>query len=199
MSSPGLASASAPPVSPPLPAAVLWDMDGTLVDTEGYWMDAETALVESFGGTWTHEQALTLVGSGLDRSGEILQDAGVRMAVPDIVAHLTRVVSERLATDGNPFRPGAVELLRALRAQGVRTALVTMSLRDMALTVAGQMGFDAFDLVVAGDDVTRPKPFPDPCTSSRWASRRRRGSTSISRATSRSPSPSSRAPVGWMP
>lgn len=140
MSSPGLASASAPPVSPPLPAAVLWDMDGTLVDTEGYWMDAETALVESFGGTWTHEQALTLVGSGLDRSGEILQDAGVRMAVPDIVAHLTRVVSERLATDGNPFRPGAVELLRALRAQGVRTALVTMSLRDMALTVAGQMG-----------------------------------------------------------
>ena len=162
MSSPGLASASAPPVSPPLPAAVLWDMDGTLVDTEGYWMDAETALVESFGGTWTHEQALTLVGSGLDRSGESLQDAGVRMAVPDIVAHLTRVVSERLATDGNPFRPGAVDLLRALRARGVRTALVTMSLRDMALTVAGQMGFDAFDLVVAGDDVTRPKPFPDP-------------------------------------
>ncbi|MBN9177309.1 MAG: HAD family phosphatase [Microbacterium sp.] len=137
-------------------------MDGTLVDTEGYWMDAETALVESFGGTWTHEQALTLVGSGLDRSGEILQDAGVRMAVPDIVAHLTRVVAARLSTEGNPFRPGAVELLQDLRAAGVRTALVTMSLRDMALTVAGQMGFDAFDLVVAGDDVTRPKPFPDP-------------------------------------
>ena len=98
MSSPGLASASAPPVSPALPAAVLWDMDGTLVDTEGYWMDAETALVESFGGTWSHEQALTLVGSGLDRSGEILQDAGVRMPVPEIIAHLTRVVADRLAS-----------------------------------------------------------------------------------------------------
>ena len=158
MSSPGLASASAPPVSPPLPAAVLWDMDGTLVDTEGYWMDAETALVESFGGSWTHEQALTLVGSGLDRSGEILQDAGVRMTVPDIVAHLTRVVSERLATDGNPFRPGAVELLRALRAQGVRTALVTMSLRDMALIRQTALEFDTLkpEAVIA-----RLKPIVD--------------------------------------
>ena len=47
-----------------LPAAVLWDMDGTLVDTEKYWMAAETVLVESFGGAWSHEQSLQLVGSG---------------------------------------------------------------------------------------------------------------------------------------
>lgn len=145
-----------------LPAAVLWDMDGTLVDTEHFWMDAETALVESFGGSWSHEQALTLVGSGLDRSAEILQDAGVRMSVRDIVDHLTATVQDRLATEGNPFRPGAVALLQGLRRAGVPTALVTMSLRSMATTVADQMGFDAFDLVVAGDDVTRPKPFPDP-------------------------------------
>ncbi|RLK49254.1 HAD family hydrolase [Microbacterium telephonicum] len=145
-----------------LPAAVLWDMDGTLVDTEGYWMAAETALVESFGGTWTHEQALTLVGSGLERSAEILQEAGVRMSVTDIVDHLSDAVSRTLAEQGNPFRPGARELLAQLKEAGVRTALVTMSLRSMADTVAGQMGFDAFDLVVAGDEVTRPKPFPDP-------------------------------------
>ena len=65
---------------PTYPAAVLWDMDGTIVDTEPYWMAAETALVESFGGTWTHENALALVGKGLLYSAEILRDAGVRMA-----------------------------------------------------------------------------------------------------------------------
>ena len=115
-----------------LPAAVLWDMDGTLVDTEVYWMSAETALVESFGGTWTHEQALTLVGQGLESSGAILQDAGVRMSVSEIVQHLTEQVMNQLAERGNPLRPGAAELLRDLRAAGVRTALVTMSLRSMA-------------------------------------------------------------------
>ena len=145
-----------------LPAAVLWDMDGTLVDTEVYWMSAETALVESFGGTWTHEQALTLVGQGLESSGAILQDAGVRMSVSEIVQHLTEQVMNQLAERGNPLRPGAAELLRDLRAAGVRTALVTMSLRSMAELVVSRLDPDSFDVIVSGDDATRPKPHPDP-------------------------------------
>lgn len=145
---------------PAPPAAVLWDMDGTLVDTEPYWMEAETALVESFGGTWTHEQALTLVGQGLETSGAILQEAGVRMSVRDIVDHLTAEVTRMLAERGNPLRPGAADLLSALRSAGVRCALVTMSLRSMAEQVVAPFG-DTFELIVAGDDVTRPKPYPD--------------------------------------
>lgn len=145
-----------------VPAAVLWDMDGTLVDTEPYWMAAETPLIESFGGTWSHEQALQLVGMGLEDSARILQEAGVRMTVRDIVDHLTNTVMGHLAEDGVPFRPGARELLAELRASGVKTALVTMSMRRMAQTVIDLIDFDAFDVVVAGDDVTRPKPFPDP-------------------------------------
>ncbi|WP_281349491.1 HAD family hydrolase [Microbacterium rhizomatis] len=144
------------------PAAVLWDMDGTLVDTEPYWMAAETPLIESFGGTWSHEQALQLVGMGLEDSSRILQDAGVRMQVHEIIDHLTSDVMGRLAEDGILFRPGARELLAELRAAGIKTALVTMSMRRMAQTVVDLIDFDAFDVVVAGDDVTRPKPFPDP-------------------------------------
>jgi len=144
-----------------LPAAVLWDMDGTLVDTEPYWMAAEGPLVASHGGTWTHEQALRLVGLGLEDAARILQDAGVRMGVHDIVDRLTGEVMTSLAVDGVPFRPGARELLESLRAAGVKTALVTMSLRRMARTVVDLIDFDAFDLIVAGDDATRPKPFPD--------------------------------------
>ncbi len=142
--------------------AVLWDMDGTLVDTESYWISSETRLVESYGGTWTHEQALRLVGLGLEDAARIFQEAGVRMGVSAIVDHLTDAVMHQLATNGVPFRPGARELLADLRDAGVKTALVTMSLNRMARAVADLIDFDGFDIIVAGDDVTRPKPFPDP-------------------------------------
>ncbi|WP_426325432.1 HAD family hydrolase [Microbacterium sp. E-13] len=143
-------------------AAVLWDMDGTLVDTEPYWMAAETPLIESFGGTWSHEQALGLVGLGLEDSARILQGTGVRMSTDAIIDHLTDDVMRQLAATGVPFRPGARELLAELRAAGIKTGLVTMSMRRMAQTVIDLIDFDAFDVVIAGDDATRPKPFPDP-------------------------------------
>ncbi|XXM78521.1 HAD family phosphatase [Microbacterium sp. PMB16] len=144
------------------PRAVLWDMDGTLVDTEPYWMAAETSLVESFGGSWSHEDALQLVGSGLIDSAIILQNAGVAMEPEAIVSHLTDVVQESLRTQGVPFRPGARELLAELREAGIPTGLVTMSLRRMALSVVDLIDFEAFDIVVAGDDVDNPKPHPEP-------------------------------------
>ena len=137
-------------------------MDGTLVDTEPYWMAAETPLVERFGGTWSHEQALGLVGMGLEDSARIFQNAGVRMGITDIVDHLTDDVMDQLSTKGVPFRAGARELLMSLRDAGIKTALVTMSLRRMADSVVDLIDFDAFDVVIAGDDATRPKPFPDP-------------------------------------
>ncbi|MDQ1127125.1 haloacid dehalogenase superfamily, subfamily IA, variant 3 with third motif having DD or ED [Microbacterium sp. LKL04] len=146
----------------PLPAAVLWDMDGTLVDTEPYWMAAETPLVERFGGAWTHDDALGMVGLGLDDAARILQGAGVRMEVDEIVAHLTDEVMRQLREEGVPFRPGARELLRELRDAGIPTALVTMSMSRMARSITELIDFEAFDVVIGGDDVTRPKPHPDP-------------------------------------
>jgi HAD superfamily hydrolase (TIGR01509 family) len=124
-------------------------MDGTLVDTEPYWMAAETPLVERFGGTWTHDDGLGMVGLGLEDAARILQGAGVRMEVDEIVAHLTEEVMRQLREEGVPFRPGARELLRDLRDAGIPTALVTMSMSRMAR-------------VITGDDVARPKPHPDP-------------------------------------
>ncbi len=150
------------PIDPArLPAAVLWDMDGTIVDTEPYWMRAETELIESFGGSWSADDGLQLVGSGLLDAAAIIREAGVDLPLPEIVNRLTDRVMALIA-QSVPWRPGARELLGELRAAGVRTALVTMSLRRMALTVADALGSDAFDLVVAGDDVTRPKPHPEP-------------------------------------
>ena len=149
-------------VTPTLPAAVLWDMDGTLVNTEPYWISAETELIEAHGGTWSHEEALQLVGSGLDTSAGILQAKGVALSVSEIIDHLTDRVMQQLVEFGIPWRPGARELLTELREQGIPTALVTMSIGRMAHHIADRLGFVGFDAVVSGDDVVNSKPHPEP-------------------------------------
>jgi HAD superfamily hydrolase (TIGR01509 family) len=137
-------------------------MDGTLVDTEPYWMASEVELVGSFGGTWTHDDGLTLVGLGLWNSAQILQSRGVDLTPDEIVQWLTNRVKERLDTEGVPWRPGARELLAELRERGIPTALVTMSVRSMAEQIVSQIPFDAFDVIVSGDEVTEAKPHPEP-------------------------------------
>ncbi|HAM27172.1 MAG TPA: hydrolase, partial [Microbacteriaceae bacterium] len=136
-------------------------MDGTLVDTEPYWLSAEADLVESFGGTWTHEDGLTLVGAGLWHSAAVLQGRGVGLSEDQIVQHLTDRVLDQIHVSV-PWRPGARELLSAVRQAGIPTALVTMSIRRMAEHVVSTIPFDAFDHIVAGDDVTHSKPHPEP-------------------------------------
>jgi HAD superfamily hydrolase (TIGR01509 family) len=137
-------------------------MDGTLVDTEPYWMTAETELVESFGGSWSHEDALGVVGAGLWESASILQRAGVDLDADAIVERLTERVREQLQLHGVPWQPGARELLQELRDAGVRTALVTMSIRSMAEDIVAAIPFHAFDELVTGDQVSEPKPHPEP-------------------------------------
>ena len=142
-----------------LPAAVLWDMDGTLVNTEPLWMAAETELVESWGGTWTHEDGLTLVGNPMTVSGAILQGRGVGLPVDVIVECLNTRVAAAVAQD-SPWQPGGRELLLALAEAGVPQALVTSSYRELADPFAAVAG--VFATVVAGDEVDRPKPDPQP-------------------------------------
>ena len=137
-------------------------MDGTLVDTEPYWMRAETDLVASFGGVWTHDDGLLIVGSGLWNSAAILQERGVDMEADAIVQWLTTQVQEQLSEHGVPWRPGARELLAEIKAFGIPTALVTMSVERMARQIADLIDFAAFDTIISGDMVTHSKPHPEP-------------------------------------
>lgn len=144
-----------------VPAAVLWDMDGTLVDTEPYWMAAEVELVGSFDGHWTHDDGLALVGSGLWNSAKILQSRGVAMDADEIVDWLTNRVQTMIDEMGVPWRPGALELLAEIREHGIPTSVVTMSVRRMAEQIIARVPFDGFDVIVAGDDVENAKPHPE--------------------------------------
>ncbi|MEJ1193381.1 HAD family hydrolase [Pseudarthrobacter sp. CCNWLW207] len=140
--------------------AVLWDMDGTIVDTEPYWIAAEHALVEAHGGTWSHEQAIQLVGQSLTYSAGILQNAGVELEAREIIDTLTaeviRGVQRRV-----PWRPGARELLDELHQEGIRCALVTMSEGPLAREIVANLPRPYFEFVVTGDTVTQGKPHPE--------------------------------------
>lgn len=151
-------------VTTQFPAAVLFDMDGTIIDSEPYWMIAETELVEEHGGTWSDEQGYALVGSGLWNSAAELQKAGVDLSADDIVHRLSERVLEQVAASV-PWRPGVRELFKELLDAGIPCALVTMSLRmnaeALAEAVAAELGQPFFLAIVAGDDVSQPKPHPE--------------------------------------
>ena len=145
------------------PEAVLWDMDGTLIDSEPYWLASESALAQSYGGNWSEQDGHEMIGKSLYDSSQMLKDKFniEDLSVQQVIDRMTDEVIENLKLR-LPFRPGALELLMDLKRAGIKTALVTMSMRRMALTVANAIDFPAFDQVVAGDDVRFGKPDPEP-------------------------------------
>lgn len=145
-----------------LPAAVLWDMDGTLVDTEPYWIAEERQLVERHGGVWTDEHAHQLVGNDLLVSAAyILAHSPIELTAVEIVHELLAGVVARVG-EHVPWRPGAPELLASLVAAGVPCALVTMSWESLATAVVKQLPAGTFAAVVTGDIVSHGKPHPEP-------------------------------------
>jgi HAD superfamily hydrolase (TIGR01509 family) len=144
------------------PHAVLWDMDGTLVDTEPYWIATEFALAEELGGSWSREHALNLVGQDLLDSGRYIREhMGIDLEPADIVERLLDGVVARVEEEV-PWRPGARELLTALRAAELPCALVTMSYRRFVAPVLQSLPEGTFDVVVTGDAVSHGKPHPEP-------------------------------------
>ena len=147
----------------PLPAAVLFDMDGTIVDTEPYWIESEMRLVDRDGGTWTYEDGLSVVGFALTASAKVLRErGGVIGTDAEIVADLVAGVLDLIETKGVRWRNGALALMAALVEAGVPCALVTMSYRNLAEAVVRQLPAGTMSVIVAGDAVTHGKPHPEP-------------------------------------
>lgn len=141
--------------------AVLWDMDGTLVDTEPYWMATELAIAEAHGGTWTHEDAMSLVGNELIVSGEYIKaKLGLSESPEEVVEMLLDGVVEQVR-HAVPWCPGARELLLALHAAGVPCGLVTMSYQRFVAPILEHLPPETFRVVVTGDMVDNGKPHPE--------------------------------------
>ncbi len=142
------------------PAAVLWDLDGTILDTEEYYNDSARGILCAHDVAWSDEIAMALNGGSLPGMARVLIDAGAGLTVDEIVRRFILDVSARLRVD-IPWKPGAETLLRELKELGIPTGLVTMSPRVLADMVVDAIPFAAFDIVVTADDVERAKPAPD--------------------------------------
>ncbi|TQM32238.1 HAD superfamily hydrolase (TIGR01509 family) [Nocardia bhagyanarayanae] len=150
-------------VTAPL-AAVLWDMDGTLLDSEKLWDIAVRELAVRLGSAMTDEIRHALIGAsgpnalrilfnglGLDPTPEALRDAA---------GFLERRVTD-LMTGPIPWRPGAKDALGLVRDAGLASALVTNTKRSLTEYGLDTLGRDFFDVSVCGDEVAEGKPEPD--------------------------------------
>lgn len=147
-------------------AAVLWDMDGTLVDSEKLWDVSLTALAEHLGGSLSASTRAAMVGSNMERTLRMMFAALGREPEPADLVRARRWLTERTAELFRRelvWRPGAREALRAVRAAGVPMALVTSTERALTEVALDTIGRDFFDVTVCGDEVDgRNKPLPDP-------------------------------------
>jgi HAD superfamily hydrolase (TIGR01509 family) len=143
-------------------AAVLFDMDGLLVDTEPLWFETETEVMARLGAPWTVEDQERLLGGSMEHTVGYLLAKATRPATPHEVARwMMDGMLSRAAAGRVVVRPGARELLAAIAAAAIPYALVTSSEREFAEAVIKGAGF-RFPVTVTADDATRTKPDPEP-------------------------------------
>ena len=141
---------------------MLWDYDGTIVDTQPIWMRVEKDIMASHGREWTDEQALAIVGtSGRAACQALIAAIGdPRLDVDEMDLLRSKMVAERVAAGTLAYRPGAPELLDGCRAAGVPCALVSASRRFVVEAGLSRMP-DWFAVTLSGEDFTGQKPDPE--------------------------------------
>jgi HAD superfamily hydrolase (TIGR01509 family) len=143
-------------------AAVLFDMDGLLVDTEPLWLETETAVMARLGARWTAGDQEALLGGSMARTVSYLLAKATRPAPPqDVERWMIDGMLDRVRAGRVVVRPGARELVSAVAAAEVPYALVTSSQRSFAAAVLDATGL-RFPVTVCGDDVSVTKPAPEP-------------------------------------
>lgn len=138
---------------------MLFDLDGTLVDSEPVWAQATGELAARYDVPWSTADDEAIIGLAIPDVAALLIGRGVPLDSPTIEHWLNDRVAQ-IEVDGPPWRDGARALLAALAAAQVPTALVTMTYRSLATSVASAAPAGSLTVVVAGDDVERGKPDP---------------------------------------
>lgn len=149
-----------------LPAAVLFDLDGTLSQTEPLWMEAEIAASEAHGGTWDHEEAMAHLGHPVwevgDKIAQSIRAAGQDADAAEITQEILDGVVARVAASGDVLVEGAAEAVALMRRVHLPIALVTMSPMPLVDAVLKHFPPGSFPVIVSGEEDLAPKPAPDP-------------------------------------
>lgn len=144
------------------PAAILFDHDGTLVDTEPVWAAAKVALAAEFGGTWTEQDTLDCLGLSMQFTLDRLRERGVNLPDEEINNLLVAKVHETLAQQPVEFLPGIERFLAEVREAQIPAAVVTNATTSVARRTANAAPEGTFSVVIGNDETTHPKPDPQP-------------------------------------
>lgn len=150
------------------PTAVLWDYDGTLLETEEVWITSEIEVMRSIGVVWTYEQGLQMCGASSSITVTTMLDVAEEQLGrrPDVhpevfFEQVYRGVAQHIQTGELPWRPGALELLEGLNDRGVPMAVVSASPPDLLQAGLRRMPGGLFATAISGPEMPRSKPAPD--------------------------------------
>lgn len=152
---------------PSVPEAVLFDMDGTLIDSEHIWLAAEVAVMKRMGSDWTTDDQEFCLGGPLERVADyMVRRSGAGLTAEEMGQLLLDEVEHRMRTEPLMWQPGGREILGECLTLGLPTALVTSSwfrlVQALEERIAEAFGRDPFSAVIAGDHVSNSKPHPEP-------------------------------------
>jgi HAD superfamily hydrolase (TIGR01509 family) len=143
-------------------SAILFDMDGTLIDSEPLWLKAEIEVMAEVGCHWDEQDQINCLGGPAERTERYMQERSQNIKPYGYFINRLHEVMRARITNELDLIPNALSLLKECKDAGIKTALVTASSRDLMTIVLKRFPLGTFDVVVSGDDVEKSKPDPAP-------------------------------------
>ena len=143
-------------------SAILFDMDGTLIDSEPLWLKAEIEVMAEVGCHWDEQDQINCLGGPAERTERYMQERSQNIKPYGYFINRLHEVMRARITNELDLIPNALSLLKECKDAGIKTALVTASSRDLMTIVLKRFPPRTFDVVVSGDDVEKSKPDPAP-------------------------------------
>ena len=143
-------------------SAILFDMDGTLIDSEPLWLKAEIEVMAEVGCHWDEQDQINCLGGPAERTERYMQERSQNIKPYGYFINRLHEVMRARITNELDLIPNAPSLLKECKDAGIKTALVTASSRDLMTIVLKRFPIGTFDVVVSGDDVEKSKPDPAP-------------------------------------